>query len=171
MRPSLPLLLCLALGCATQAAGVVAPSTASRSDYLLSRLDLHLESSSPMLTPKLPTASIVFRAYQQFLQSRPTIRRFMSLDKDTLAQEQLARRVESNGLAASTRSGACLSHQGNDDVGAGISWSLRNGFGMYWQGKGMRELQHLVGFDDANEICPPGDPSPMCRSMPKSTCD
>jgi hypothetical protein len=165
------LLLCLTFAYAAQAAGPAAPVAGKRADYLLTKLDLHLERPTLAVDPKVPTPSVVFRAYQELLQARPTIRRFFSSNQDELAQEQLARRIERNELAASGNSGACLSHQGNDNVGAGISWSLRHGFGMYWQGKGLRELQHLIGFDEANEICPAGDPSPMCKTMPKPTCD
>jgi hypothetical protein len=71
-------------------------------------------------------------------------------------------------MALSADEGAgCVSRSGGDAMGAGLRWSLHGGFGFCWQGKGMRELQRLTRRNEINLVCPPGDPNPICRTVPR----
>jgi hypothetical protein len=89
---------------------------------------------------------------------------------EDLANEQMLRAIEQRAYAASSNSGACVKRS-SDSVGAGVRWSLNDGFGLYWQGKGLRELQKLMGMNEVHAVCPQGDANPMCKTMPKTVCD
>lgn len=136
-------------------------------------LDLQLQTrEAEPVDDRVPAAVIspIFRSYVGANYSASAQRTFHTDNMEDLANEQLARAAEQRAYAASLNSGACLAKTG-DNVGAGVRWSLNDGFGVYWQGKGLRALQKLVGFNEINAICPPGDASPMCRTMPKQVCD
>ncbi|WP_374357778.1 hypothetical protein [Chitinimonas sp.] len=134
-------------------------------------LDLRLPPLEKQLeeTPASAVSPVLIRSLP--LMASSTAPRTLKTDSpEELANEQMLRAIEQRAYAASTNSGACVKRN-NDAVGAGVRWSLNNGFGVYWQGKGLRDLQKLVGINEINALCPPGDASPMCRTMPKTICD
>jgi hypothetical protein len=138
-------------------------------------LDLKLhptEQDSPAERPQPQAVSPVFQRDSVALaSSTPKTRTLRTENPDELANEQLARELEQQAYAASANSGACVARGGSDAVGAGVRWSLHGGFGFYWQGKGMRDLQRLMRLNEISAICPSGSTSPVCRTMPKQVCD
>ncbi|GAB3264040.1 hypothetical protein GCM10027296_40010 [Chitinimonas naiadis] len=117
--------------------------------------------------PAMVVSPIFRTAVEPMVSGRP-LTSYRS-DPEELANEQLVRSMEQQAIAASSNSGACFRGSGSESTGGGISWSLTDGFGFYVQGKGVS--RQLTRFLRRNEVCPPGDPSPMCKTMPKQVCD
>lgn len=131
-------------------------------------LDLSHEVPSGM-AERVPATVIspIFRTYIQPIASDKALKSLKS-NNEELAGEQLIRAMEQQAKAANNNSLVCLNRQGNESSGGGINWSLNDGFGFYVQGKGFKQLQKLMKRTD---ICPAGDPSPVCRTLPKQVCD
>ncbi|MDN3577978.1 hypothetical protein QWZ03_14505 [Chitinimonas viridis] len=133
-------------------------------------LPLNLEPPAAYERTPAYVVSPIFRTYvEPMAQGRP-LQDINSSDPN-LANEQLVRSLEIRALAAASNSEVCLNRQGGDATGGGIRWSLNDGFGFYLQGKGFKQLQRLLKHNKITGICPPGDPSPMCKTLPKQVCD
>ncbi|MFC4160812.1 hypothetical protein [Chitinimonas lacunae] len=91
-------------------------------------------------------------------------------DPEREAAERLARVIESTEIAERERGTLCLSRSGNSP-GAGLRWSSNDGFGFYLQGKGLRQLHRLLYRSSTARLCPSGNASPLCQTLPRRLCD
>ncbi|QNM96280.1 hypothetical protein [Chitinimonas koreensis] len=114
--------------------------------------------------------SPIFRSYSEPLSRAKPLQDLHRKTPEEIANEQLVRSFEEQARAASDNSAVCLNRDGGNSTGGGVRWSLNDGFGFYVQGRAFKHLQRLMKRNAGN-ICPPGDPSPMCKTMPKQVCD
>lgn len=135
-------------------------------------LDLSLDENAADMDSRVPAQVIspIFRTYIEPL-STGLNRAPLHTDPTEQANELLARQLQQQARAASANSTFCLNKAAGDATGGGVRWSINEGFGFYVQGKGFRQLQRLLKHNDITGICPPGDPSPMCKTMPKRVCN
>ncbi|QDQ27298.1 hypothetical protein FNU76_13505 [Chitinimonas arctica] len=136
--------------------------------FILKPLNLHLKEYAAPTQPAPATAvSPILRITVQPMASGKPLQD-LHVPAEELAAEQMIRSMEQQAWQASANSGVCLNPEGNESSGGGINWSLQDGFGFYVQGKGFKPLQKLMKRTD---VCRPGDPSPMCKTMPKQICN
>lgn len=91
-------------------------------------------------------------------------------DPDREDAERLARAIENTEIAERERGTLCLSRSGNS-TGAGVRWSSNDGFGFYLQGRGLRQLHKLLYRSSSARLCPAGNASPLCQTLPRRLCD
>ncbi|MBV8660304.1 MAG: hypothetical protein JO142_20995 [Burkholderiales bacterium] len=148
-------------------AGIDGPGLKAPADPLTLKLPAH----APALTDgKAAIPSVVLSNYNP--QATPHAASAITTPSaEEVENERISREVERTSLAANANSGACVARQAPESVAAGVRWSLTDGFGVYWQGKGLQQVQRLLGINEINALCPPGDPSPACKTMPKYICN
>jgi len=149
-------------------AGIDGPGLLTPLDPSTLKLPTHTATPSD---GKPVAPSVVLNAYAALATTPHVHSPIPQLSEEDINNEQLSRSVERTSLAASANSGACVARQPPESVAAGVRWSLNDGFGVYWQGKGLQQVQRLLGINEINALCPPGDPSPACKTMPKYICN
>lgn len=119
---------------------------------------------------KVP-AQVISPIFRSYVAPQAGPRASLRSDPAELEKELLARQLEQQARLYDSDSALCLNRAGGDSTGGGVRWSLNDGFGFYVQGRGFKHLQRLLKHNDVSGVCAPGDPSPMCRHMPRQTCD
>lgn len=142
--------------CACSLAGTPPASTSAPTAPLTLDLPYGLQEKVP--------AQVISPIFRSYVPPQASPRASPHSDPAELEKELLARLYDSD-------SALCLNRAGGDSTGGGVRWSLNDGFGFYVQGRGFKHLQRLLKHNDVSGVCAAGDPSPMCRHMPRQTCD
>ncbi|HEY9103829.1 hypothetical protein [Chitinimonas sp.] len=162
---------CCLISMVASVLGWAGPDERVRVSPGLSSAPLKLSLGEPHDADERTPAAVVSPIFRTVVEPMASVRPSTSYrsDPDETASEQMVRTMEQQAMAASGNTGACFHSSGNESSGGGISWSLNEGFGFYVQGKGVS--RQLSRYLRRNEVCPPGDPSPMCKTLPRSGCD
>lgn len=162
---------CCLISMVASVLGWAGPDERVRASPVLPSMQLKLSLDEAHEADERTPAAVVSPIFRTAAEPMSSVRPSTSYrsDPDETASEQMVRAMEQQALAANANTGACFRSAGNESSGAGISWSLTEGFGFYVQGKGVS--RQLSRYLRRNEVCPPGDPSPVCKTLPKSSCD